>query len=444
MSVKNWQAPIHFDLDSLLDESKPKAKVQQKTAPKPSAKASRPKIASSQPKIMLSPKPQAPVLKAQMAVMPNLDDQVATKVQINYQKPLEIPQEELSTPPVSNESTDYRRPIQFDSQTVLKPASAIAKNTAKTAKSIGKSTWQQTQYILNSLQAEDFPIGRWLVVSLFSFFILLSVVDAVLFIDTWLQKSWLIGGIFSLMLIGIFALSIRLSYKLWQEIKQMRVLSDWQQRGKTYQSAQTYGHALPHLTHISQIYQQRTDIQSNLENFYRSVNSHHTDSEICQIYSQQVLKPLDEQAYQMVCRHAGQTALLVALSPMPLLSGVITLWRNLSLIRDIASLYGGRPSFLTSGRLFTSVIYGLIYADVSEIVADSMAETISGGMLGVFSAQIAQGIGSSMMTGRVGIQAMNLCRPLNFEAEQRPRLSHIRKQTIGLLKQKFSQKTASA
>ncbi len=483
MSAQNWQAPMHFDLDALLDnndkprpakkdktaaKAKPVEVKAEKVAEKPAAvekpvaqEKSAANVAKpvektaekkTEPAVLASKveekSPEPIALAAAMPLMPNLDDKPATTVQVSYQKPLEIPLEELASPEAKDtaecETNPYRKPMRFDSQTVLKPASAMAKSTAKTAKSLGKSTWQQSQQILNKLRAEDFPLWSWLLASLASFIVLLSIVDAVVFIDTWLSKSWLLGGIFSLLLIGIFALTIRLSYKLWQEISRMRVLSEWQQRGKTYQNAETYGHALAHVTHISQIYQQREDVQSNLETFYRTVNSSHTDAEVCQLYSQQVLAPLDEQAYQMVCRHAGQTALLVTLSPIPILSSLMTLWRNLALIRDVSSLYGGRPSFMTSGRLFVSVIHGLLYADVSEMVADSMAESVGGGVMAVFSAQIAQGIGSSMMTGRVGIQAMNLCRPLNFEADKRPRLAHVRKQTLGLLKQKLSQKTASA
>lgn len=119
---------------------------------------------------------------------------------------------------------------------------------------------------------------------------------------------------------------------------------------------------------------------------------------------------------------------------------LLTLWRNIRMIRDIATLYGGRPSFLTSISLVNSVVQNLVYADVSELLAESTTDILGGSVLSAVSVQAAQGMGSGILTARVGLQAMMLCRPLPFQAEEKPRLSEVRWEIVSALKSLFESK----
>ncbi len=50
------------------------------------------------------------------------------------------------------------------------------------------------------------------------------------------------------------------------------------------------------------------------------------------------------------------------------------------------------------------------------------------------SARAAQGIGAGLLTARLGIKAMELCRPLPWIADDKPRLGDFRRELIGQLK----------
>jgi len=137
------------------------------------------------------------------------------------------------------------------------------------------------------------------------------------------------------------------------------------------------------------------------------------------LFSNFVLKEIDQQAYHIVSQRSKETALMVMISQIALLDAILTLWRNTRMIQDIATLYGGRPGFLGTITLIGGVLQNLIYADVSEMVADSAAEILGGSMLSVMSAQVAQGLGSGVLTARIGIQTMQACRPLPFSEEEK-------------------------
>ena len=47
----------------------------------------------------------------------------------------------------------------------------------------------------------------------------------------------------------------------------------------------------------------------------------------------------------------------------------------------------------------------------------------------------AQGIGAGLLTARLGIKAMELCRPLPWIADDKPRLGDFRRELIGQLKE---------
>lgn len=91
--------------------------------------------------------------------------------------------------------------------------------------------------------------------------------------------------------------------------------------------------------------------------------------------------------------------------------------------------------------LMFTVIQNMIYADISETVADGTAEIVGGSVLSVMSTQIAQGLGAGILTARLGIHAMNACRPLPFMEDEKPRFKEIRREVMSSLKGAFETKT---
>jgi len=443
MSTQTWQAPIHFDTSDMAPVTDNKDAINETSSSTDSPPAVVTVVVADTPVDDIKPNKAAEITPDFIAPKLFNVDTLSNnqQAQVSFQAAVQIPPEQLNQNPIDphlfqqqTHNPNHETAFSYNQTNFAHPAKQFAK-------SLGKATWQQSQQIIRQLQAQDFPLWTWFFSSLAGFFVLFTIVDTWLFIEQQFSSSFLLGSAFLMLFATILLMMSQLIMRSWTEIRQIRQISHWQKQGDSLRQHAAYGHALPYITQLAQLYQQREDMQPNLESFFATANSSHTDTEICKIFSQQVLHPVDQRAYELVSRHAGQTALLVVLSPIPLLSGIMTLWRNLILIRDISCLYGGRPGFFSASRLFVTVIQNLIYADVSEMVAESMSETLGSSVLSVLSTQVAQGIGSSMMTARVGIQAMKSCRPLSFEEDERPRLSDIRKQTLSLLKQKLGGKS---
>jgi putative membrane protein len=130
-----------------------------------------------------------------------------------------------------------------------------------------------------------------------------------------------------------------------------------------------------------------------------------------------------------IAKFSSESVVLVALSPIAIIDMLLMLWRNLRLVNKIAALYGLKLSYWSRIKLIKQVIINMAYAGASELVADLGADLLGAELLGKLSARMAQGLGAGMLTARLGLKAMHLCRPIPF-TDDAPKLGHIRQNIV--------------
>lgn len=144
-----------------------------------------------------------------------------------------------------------------------------------------------------------------------------------------------------------------------------------------------------------------------------------------------LLSPLDRAAEREVAAAARQVATVTALVPLALADVVAALTCNLRMIRRVAEIYGGRGGILGSWRLTRAVMTHLV-ATGAVAVGDDMLEPLLGGsILGKVSRRFGEGLVNGALTARVGVAAIEVCRPLAFQAGKRPKARHLVKQALG-------------
>jgi putative membrane protein len=145
----------------------------------------------------------------------------------------------------------------------------------------------------------------------------------------------------------------------------------------------------------------------------------------------EVLAPLDQAAQREVEAAARQVATVTALVPLALADVAAALTSNLRMIRRIAEVYGGRSGFFGSWRLTRAVLSHLV-ATGAVAVGDDMLEPILGGsLLGKLSRRFGEGLVNGALTARVGVAAIEVCRPLPFTASERPKVRSIIGRSLG-------------
>ena len=147
----------------------------------------------------------------------------------------------------------------------------------------------------------------------------------------------------------------------------------------------------------------------------------------------ELLGPLDAMAQREIEAAARQVATVTALVPLALADVVAALTANLRMIRRIAEVYGGRSGFFGSWRLTRAVLSHMV-ATGAVAVGDDLLEPVLGGtILGKLSRRFGEGLVNGALTARVGVAAMEVCRPLPFGEGAAPNVRRIVKNALSRL-----------
>lgn len=139
----------------------------------------------------------------------------------------------------------------------------------------------------------------------------------------------------------------------------------------------------------------------------------------------ELLLPLDEAARRLVLDSAKRVSLVTAISPRALVDLFFVLSEIVRLIRRLAALYGGRPGMLGFIRLGRTVLTHLAITG-GLAAGDSLVQQLLGqGLAARISAKLGEGVVNGMLTARVGIAAIDVCRPLPFLNGRPPRLGDV-------------------
>ncbi len=139
----------------------------------------------------------------------------------------------------------------------------------------------------------------------------------------------------------------------------------------------------------------------------------------------ELLAPLDAAARIEVEAAARQVAAVTAFVPLALADVLAALLANLRMIRRLAELYGGRTGTLGSWRLARSVMTHLVATGAVAVGDDLIGAAAGGGVLAKLSRRFGEGLVNGALTARVGLAAIEVCRPLPFRALPRPRTTAL-------------------
>ncbi|WP_312558934.1 YcjF family protein [Atlantibacter hermannii] len=176
-----------------------------------------------------------------------------------------------------------------------------------------------------------------------------------------------------------------------------------------------------------------------LQRWYAAIHETHNDREIVELYAHIVQPVLDSQARREISRSAAESTLMIAVSPLALVDMAFIAWRNLRLINRIAALYGIELGYFSRIRLFRLVLLNIAFAGASEMVREIGMDWMSQDIAARVSSRVAQGIGAGLLTARLGIKAMELCRPLPW-LDDKPRLGDFRRQLLTQVKETLLKK----
>ncbi|MDR5867585.1 TIGR01620 family protein [Halomonas koreensis] len=168
--------------------------------------------------------------------------------------------------------------------------------------------------------------------------------------------------------------------------------------------------------------------------FLEARQPHHDGRELQALLDHHLLGPRDREARRLISRMSGETAVMVALSPLTLLDMALVAWRHLALVDRLSRLYGLELGYAARIRLLRRVLRDMAFAGASELAGEAGMEWLSLDLAGRLSTRAGQGLGVGLLSARLGLRAQRLARPLAFDEARRPGLADLRRELWGRLK----------
>lgn len=281
------------------------------------------------------------------------------------------------------------------------------------------------------------PKSRWwkrLVLSTIVLFLGATVAQSVQWLmDTWQDQQWIYFAFAlvscSFVLLGISALI----KELWR-LRHLRQHLDRQAQSAVIFQGDLSPEQSKALCEKIADEMQISEQHPALLQWQRQINDGHSASEIAYLFSQNVLSSADKQAKKIITGAAIESATVVAISPLAVVDMFFVAWRNIRLVNRIAKVYGIELGYFSRLRLMRLVLMNIAFTGATELLHDIGMDWVSQDLTAKLSARAAQGIGVGLLTARLGIKAMEFCRPLVFQYDEKPRLRHIQKELLTTLK----------
>lgn len=262
----------------------------------------------------------------------------------------------------------------------------------------------------------------WAFGALFGF--ILSV-TAWNFVTGLLAHNPLLGGIaFALLAIAAIA-ALLLALREWSAFLRLGRLDELREKASAARAANDLPQARAVLAGLSRLYGGRDDLQWGRARLAERQAEVFDADALLSLAEAELMAPLDQAVRAEIETAARQVATVTALVPLALADVAMALFANLRMIRRIAEIYGGRSGTFGSWRLLRRVFGHLVATGAVALGDDMIGSVAGGGMLGKLSRRFGEGVVNGALTARVGVAAMDLCRPLPFEALSRPKITNL-------------------
>lgn len=169
----------------------------------------------------------------------------------------------------------------------------------------------------------------------------------------------------------------------------------------------------------------RRDARWAMERF-REQERHMLDaSTLLGLADRVLLEAPDKQARELIYESSRRVGVVAAVVPIAFIVVLFVTFENLRMVRRLAGVYGGKPGFFGGLRLFSWIIGHVAATGAIALTDDLWGQFFGQDILRRVSAKLGEGAFNGALTARLGVAALEICRPLPFIEAKPPRARHI-------------------
>ncbi|MFY0610174.1 MAG: TIGR01620 family protein [Hyphomicrobiaceae bacterium] len=159
---------------------------------------------------------------------------------------------------------------------------------------------------------------------------------------------------------------------------------------------------------------------------FRDAERHQTTpGALLTLTDQVLLGDADKEARRVIYESARRVAVVTAVVPIAFIAVLFVLFENIRMVRRLAGTYGGRPGMIGGSRLLMRVIFHIAATGAIALTDDLFGQFLGQDMMRRLSARLGEGAFNGALTARLGIVAIELCRPCPYIAATPLRARHV-------------------
>jgi putative membrane protein len=144
--------------------------------------------------------------------------------------------------------------------------------------------------------------------------------------------------------------------------------------------------------------------------------------QVLTLTERELLLPLDRLARATIGMSGRRVSVVTSLSPAAVFAVGFVAYENFRMLRGLAGIYGGRPSFISILRLLRLIAGHLAVTGGIAFTDDILQQFIGHGLTARLSRRLGEGLVNGGFTIRIGIAAVEVLRPLPYIEARQPRL----------------------
>ncbi|MFC7704374.1 YcjF family protein [Plastorhodobacter daqingensis] len=245
------------------------------------------------------------------------------------------------------------------------------------------------------------------------------------FVARLLARVPVLGAVAGLLLVLLLCAAVALALRELLAFARLRRIDQLRDAAEAAVLSADRAQALRVVAGIEALYAGREDLAWARRRLGERRDELFDASALIDLAETELLAPLDEAARLEVAAAARQVAAVTAFVPLAFADVAAALLANLRMIRRLAEIYGGRTGTLGAWRLTRAVLAHLVATGAVAVGDDLIGAAAGGGVISKLSRRFGEGVVNGALTARVGVAAMEVCRPLPFRALAPPRTSAL-------------------
>lgn len=165
---------------------------------------------------------------------------------------------------------------------------------------------------------------------------------------------------------------------------------------------------------LTRLFAGRPELAWSLSRFRQHQRDVRDAGDLLVLADRELLAPLDVVARRIVMTSCRRVATVTAMSPWALIAFMFVTFESLRMIRNVASVYGGRPGFFGAFRLARVVTGNLIASGGVALTDDLLGQFLGQDVLHRLSRRLGEGAFNGALVARLGTAAIDVARPLPF------------------------------